>query len=287
MPGAQGPRKEPAEMALRRPDGGGFRGAGGVLAGAPACYIGPMRFLRAFFPLFLLGGLGCSSSSAGVTSDDSGAADTFGDAPANEAGGTQCTSARDTAVGPVDKVSSGAVTVLSDTGGVKTLYIDASAGGVNGGKTNPWIYVKLATPARADLTDRQSFTSADWDLAFKRASIHTNSGDAGPGGGGARLTTKAFDTVTIADAINVKPETWFDAECTLATDPIGGIKTTFDGWYDYDSATMKVTPRPGTVIVRAANGDLFKLEITDYYGTPTGGTGTAGGNYLVKLAALK
>jgi hypothetical protein len=249
-----------------------------------------MRFLRAFFPLVILGGLGCSSSSSpAATTDDSGATD-GGDldaADVAEAGGTQCTSARDTAVGPVDKVSSGAVTVLSDTGGVKTLYIDATAGGVSGGKTNPWIYVKLATASRADVTDRQSFASADWDLALKRFSIHTNSGDAGPGGGGARLVTKAFDAVTIADAIGLKPETWFDADCNLATDAVGGIKTTFDGWYDYDSATMAVTPHPGTVIVRAANGDLFKLAVTNYYGTPTGGTGTAGANFLVKIAALK
>lgn len=245
-----------------------------------------MRFLRAFFPLVLLGGLGCSSSSTATTSDDSGTTDT-GSPDTNEVGGTQCTSARDTAVGPVEKVSSGAVTVLSDAGGVKTLYIDATAGGVNGAKANPWIYVKLSTAARADLTDRQSFTSADWDLAFKRSSIHTNSGDAGPGGGGARMTTKAFDSVTAADAVNLKPEIWFDADCNLAIDAIGGIKTTFDGWYDYDTATMAVTPRPVTVIVRAANGDLYKLAITSYYGTPTGGTGTAGANFLVKIAALK
>jgi hypothetical protein len=250
-----------------------------------------MRFFRAFFPLFLLGGLGCSSSStAAATSDDSGAADSALTDAADAletGGGTQCTSARDTAVGPVDKVSTGAVTVLSDTGGVKSLYIDATAGGPNGGKTNPWIYVKLATATRADLTDRQSFASTDWDLAFKRFTIHTNSGDAGPGSGGARLVGKAFDAVTIADAINLKPESWFDADCNLATDAIGGIKTSFDGWYDYDTATNVVTPHPGTVIVRAANGDLYKLAITNYYGTPTGGTGMAGANYLVQIAALK
>ena len=177
--------------------------------------------------------------------------------------------------------------MLSDTAGVKKLYVDATAGGVNGGKTNPWIYVKLATATRADLTDRQAFTSTDWDLAFKRSSIHTNSGDAGPGGGGARLSTKTFDTVTLADAINVKPEAWFDADCNLATDLIGGIKTAFDGWYDYDAATMHVSPHPGTVIVRAANGDLYKLAVLDYYGTPTGGTGTAGANFIVEIAALK
>src|SRR5690242_10283047 len=51
-----------------------------------------------------------------------------GDGGGGQVVGPACPAEREAAIGPVDKVSDGEVTVLSDTGGVKTLYIDASAG---------------------------------------------------------------------------------------------------------------------------------------------------------------
>jgi hypothetical protein len=229
----------------------------------------------------------CSSSSNGATTpeSDTGVAETSVDTGL-EAGGTQCTAARQTAVAPVAKVSAGEVVTVSTTGATKTLYVNAVAGGMNGGATNPWIYVKLATASRVDINDSDAFDSTAWDLAFKRSYIHTNSGDAGPGVGGARSVGKDFDAVTAADAVNLKAEAWFDADCNLKQDAIGGISTTFDGWYDYDTTTSKVTPKALTYIVRAADGALFKMAIETYYGTSTGGTTTAGANYLVKVAAL-
>lgn len=250
-----------------------------------------MRLLVPSVLLALLVGCGGSDPApTNATPADSGVSDDAADSGATDAaetGGSGCTSARDTAVGPVDKVSTSVVKVISDTAGVKTVYVDASAGGVSGGKTNPWIYLKLATAARVDVTDVQAFTSTEWDLAFKRPVIHTNSGDAGPGSGGARLVSKAFDSVTAADATTLKTEKWFDADCQPLLDPIGSLKTTFDGWYSYDGATMKVTAKDVTFVVAAANGDLFKVQILDYYGTPTGGSSTTGANYVLKLAALK
>lgn len=229
----------------------------------------------------------CSSSSGGATTDtDTGVVDDTAVDTGLEAGGTQCTSARETAVGPVAKVSTGEVVVVSEAGGTKTLFVNAVAGGTSGGASNPWIYVKLSTSSRVDLTDSQAFTSTDWDLALKRSYLHTNSGDAGLGLGGARALTKDFDAVTAADAVNLKSEAWFDGDCNLKQDAIGGISTTFDGWYSYDTTTSKVTPNALTYVVRTADGALFKLAVQTYYGTSTGGTGTAGANYLLKVAAL-
>ena len=254
-------------------------------------------------PFLLCLSFGCSSSSGG---DSPGGSDTGGsDAPIDGAtdggddatsdapvdtGGSVCTSARDTALGPIDKVSTGAVTTLDDTAGVKTMFVDASAGGVDAAKNNPWVYLDLAAATRADLTDKASYTSSAWDLAIKRPILHTNSGDAGPGGGGAVMMTKAFDAVTLADATaaTLRTEQWFDADCVLQTDAIGSVKTSFDGWYAYDAATTKVTPKPGTVwIVRGAKGDFYKLEILSYYSNPDGTEGTAGGKFKLRYAALK
>ncbi len=248
-----------------------------------------MRLLRLAIPLMLFG---CSSSSAplgdgpvGDGGDDGGAADAVVDA-APETSGTQCTSARQTAVGPIDSVSTGTVSVISDTGGVKTLFVDATAGDISTAPSHPWIYLNLKTATRVDVNDDQAFTSSAWDLAFKRDIIHTNSGDAGPGKGGAVMVTTAFDALSSAGSASPEREVWFDASCNLYTDAVGGIKTTFSGWYDYDATTNHLTPHPGAWVVRAADGSLYKLAIVNYYGTPSGGTSSAGANYIVEYAAL-
>src|SRR5689334_857757 len=49
-----------------------------------------------------------------------------------------CPDERIEAIGPINAVSKGEVTVLSEADGVKTLYIDASAGGVQEKANNPW-----------------------------------------------------------------------------------------------------------------------------------------------------
>lgn len=201
-----------------------------------------------------------------------------------------CTSARDTAIKPIDKVSTGEVKTLATAGDVKTLYVDASAGGTAMAASNPWVYVDLATAKRVDIDDKAAFTAKSWDLALKRPILRSNSGDSGAGEGGAVfLKGKSFDTVTDADAKAAKPvgEDWFDDTCTLKTDPTGAVKTSFDGWYDYDGLTMKVTPAAGTWIVRGAAGKLFRLEIQSYYSTAEGADGMAGGKYRVRVAEVK
>jgi hypothetical protein len=251
----------------------------------------------AFATLVTLSLFGCSSSSSGpVATPDTGsgdvATDSGGDAPGDvtEGGGdgTACSSARETLLKPIDKVSTGEVKVLDDTAGVKTLYVDASAGGVSEAVNNPWVYVSFTTAARVDVTDRQSYTSNDWDLALKRATLHTNSGDAGTGAGGARFFPgTTFDSLTAAMATGLKSEVWFDADCVLLVDAIGGVKTTFDGWYNYDSATTTVTPKPGVFAIKGAKGDLYKLELLAYNSNPDGTTGTTTGHYKLRYAPLK
>lgn len=233
--------------------------------------------------------LGCgSSTTTPATATDTGVADTAEASVDTGPVGTECTSARDTALGPQDKVSTGEVKIISDMGGVKTLFVDATAGGFSGAKNNPYTYVKFATGARVDITDKEAFTSLEWDLALKRASLHTNSGDAGLGKGGAGFKAgAAFDSLTPADESLAKPEKWFDAECQPSLDATGTIETSFKGWYSYEDTGMRVTPKPGVFVVKGAAGDLYKVEITSYYGTSTGGMGTASASYILKVAPLK
>lgn len=214
--------------------------------------------------------------------------------PASDAAAVEtaptCTSARDTALKPVEKVSTGEVKTLDTSGDVKTLYVDASAGGSAMATSNPWIYVDLSTASRVDVNDKAALSDTSWDLAIKRPVLRSNSGDSGAGTGGAVLLAgKSFDAVTGAEAKAATPraEDWFDDTCTAKTDPTGAIKTSFDGWYQYDSSTMKLTATAGTWIVRGARGALYKLEIQTYYANPDGTVGTTSARYKLRVAPVK
>lgn len=202
-----------------------------------------------------------------------------------------CSEERITEIGPVDKVSTGEVLIVMETPPIKTLFIDATAGGIPKQAENPWIYVNLGSAKRVDITDMAAETSVEWDLALKRAVIRTNSGDGGPGEGGAIfLKDKPFDTVsdTDAKAAMVLTEQWFDAKCVAKKDPGGYLATTFDGWYDYGGQTTHaVTPHPGTFVVRGADGQsLYRIEIKSYYANPDGTDGMAGASYLIQYAPV-
>jgi hypothetical protein len=201
-----------------------------------------------------------------------------------------CTAASKQLLGPIDKVSSGAVTVLSDTNGVKKIYIDASAGGTSGEATRPRIYVELAGGTKVSVTDVSATTSTDWDLALKRPIIFTNDGDGGPGMGGAVLVQKAFDAVTSADAAKLSTELFFDADCNPKTDQTGSVQTTMTSWYAYDQNTHGLSPAAGTWIVRGGTGTLYKLKFDTYYGTPQGAMGdpmtSIGGTFIIEVSAL-
>jgi uncharacterized protein (UPF0335 family) len=204
-------------------------------------------------------------------------------------GGTQCTTARDQLLVPIAKVATAEVKVVSEADGVKTIYVDASAGGFDQARRNPRVYITLAGE-KVDVNDKDALSSSEWDLAFKRQVIFTNSGDAGPGKGGGAMITKGFDAVTAADAdaVVIAPESFFDAECNAKTDPISDPVTTFTGWYDYDQASMRASAKPGvSFIVKSAAGVRHKVGIVSYTGKPDGSTDSpATGYFLLKVAQL-
>jgi hypothetical protein len=231
------------------------------------------------------GGLGTNDAGGGGGGDGIGPGDGGGK---QDAGGTSCTAAAEQLLKPIDTVSTGEVSVLSDSAGIKTLFVDAAAGGTAGAATNPRLYVNLETTSRVSVTDKTAGASTGWDLAIKRPILFTNSGDGGSGQGGALLVSKDFDSVTTADASGktFAPESFFEADCTPKVDATGAVKTSFDGWYDYDTATNVLTPHAGTWIVRGATGKLYKVQILSYYATPDGGVGQSGGRYTLKVGAL-
>jgi hypothetical protein len=115
-----------------------------------------------------------------------------------------------------------------------------------------------------------------------------NSGDGGPGQGGATRIDASFDDVAAAEAAGATfaSESFFEPDCSAKVDPTGAVKTSFDGWYDYERATNKLSPHPGTWLVKGATGKIYKLRVLSYYAAPDGGAGEAGGRFTLTVGAL-
>jgi len=234
---------------------------------------------------------GSSATSGGKTATGGGA--TSGGKTAS--GGSQsvvpnaCSSALRQSLSLVDKVSTSTVSVLDETGDERTLYIDATAGGINGQDSNPWVYVSLATGQAVALTDLDALDSTAWDLAFKRFIVRTNSGDSGPGQGGAIRIALPWDKVdasTLGKQM-LPSESWFDADCNLKVDSNMELVTTFSGWSMYNEATHVLNAADVVFITAGADGSLYKVGILDYYSTPKGLHGTIAGNYKVRVSPLQ
>ena len=104
----------------------------------------------------------------------------------------------------------------------------------------------------------QDSASTEWDVAFSRTTIYTNSEASGPGNSGAIVLDQSFDATTVApsEGYNV------DTQAGLAI-PTGSD----NGWYNYNSSTHLITPIEGkTIVVRTADGEHYaKLKIISYY----------------------
>jgi hypothetical protein len=121
-----------------------------------------------------------------------------------------------------------------------------------------WTYVSVE---RGVVTVADPATSLDWDLAFRRALLQTNSGTSGPGVGGARRAPagQAFEDVTRTDTIG------FARDEVVATGMPGATPTSMnpvlEDWYDYDGTFHRVTPSDLVFVVRTARGGYAKLRI--------------------------
>jgi hypothetical protein len=233
--------------------------------------------------------LGCGSDPLDDSADNggSGSGGTSG-TPAVYMG--MCSAALRQTLGLVDTRSTADVQVLQSNGSDLTIYVDASVGGLDMQDSNPWVYVALAMGTRVELSDLEALESADWDIAFKRSVLRNNSGDSGPGQGGALRIALPWDSVSLATLGDrtLPSESWFDADCNLTMDASGAPVTSFSGWSEYNQATHVLTPAPDvTYLVKGGSGLLYKVAVLDYYSTPSGTTGTVAGRYLIRAAPLE
>lgn len=95
-----------------------------------------------------------------------------------------------------------------------TVYIHSSA------EKDPWVYFSFEKGI-LNLTEEAAMTSLEWDLAFQRYYIRTNSGTSGKGQGGAiDMNKTSFDKVT-----NVPKSGYVvDEEIDMVTGMTGSVK---------------------------------------------------------------
>lgn len=210
-----------------------------------------------------------------------------------------CDTAKSQLLMSVDKTSTGEVRSAerpasdeADGGSARAaetvLVIDATAGGFEQASRSPRVYVNLATRERVDVTDVSAAKSTAWDLSLKRATIFTNSGDAGIGQGGALfLAGKTFAEVNLASIGSKKfaTERFVDEQCTPQADEVGAPQTSFAGWYEYQGDSMRLSAKKGIHVVRRGT-TYFKIEIQSYYGDATVNAPQSSAMYVLRVAEL-
>lgn len=120
--------------------------------------------------------------------------------------------------------------------------------------TKSYIYFSLATGKEVPAADAKT---KNWDIAFSKTTIATNSGTSGPGEGGAIVLEKPFDQVGEAPKDGYKT----DGDAGFAIPGGSG-----NSWYKYDMSVHAILPIPGrTLLVKTAGGKVAKVEIISYY----------------------
>jgi hypothetical protein len=187
---------------------------------------------------------------------------------------------------PIEAVSTGGINLTTDTSGITSGTIDATAGGSAAAAENPYIYIDLTNGTKVAITDVDSYTQSSWDIALKRYVIRANSGDSGPGGVEVALAggTSLAEVTSIPAANEFGADDWSDSACELRAGPLGEPETAFGGWYAYDSSTHAVTPNAFVYVIRLRDGTYRKFRIITYYGFPT--DATRGAYYEVEWAPL-
>lgn len=124
-----------------------------------------------------------------------------------------------------------------------------------------WIHFSFDSRAQALPADPAS--SPDWDLAFQRFHIISNGGVSGTGG-----VAVAVLMGTPFESVRTPPDDGYTSDQADDEDDDSVQTSAFeagDGWYDYDSATNRLSPRPHVYVVETARGAFFKLQLLDYY----------------------
>lgn len=139
---------------------------------------------------------------------------------------------------------------------VTRLTVDAS-------DSTRTVGVRLGRGAVAELSTEAPGT--DWDIAFRRTWLLTNSGTSGSGNAGALVTeSTALAEVTAAPDGTYTQDTLLPVAGPPGSSGESSGNAVLGAWYDYDMTTHVVTPKPQVFVVRTVDGGFAKLRILSY-----------------------
>ncbi len=124
--------------------------------------------------------------------------------------------------------------------------------------TGKYEFFSLQTGLEVDGVDS---ASTAWDIGLQGTDIIVNGGSSGPGQGGVQVIEGIFEEIMEA------PTAGWAVDSDLGTAILAGSG---NGWYNYNPASMVISPMPGRVLlIRTADGRFAKIKIISYYrGSP-------------------
>jgi hypothetical protein len=144
---------------------------------------------------------------------------------------------------------------------IKTFVVNATS-------QTKWVYFSFDNNDTVKISNPT--ISNNWDLAFCRFNIKTNSGFSGNGIGGTYNSGKTGST-GFNQLITVPDTATFTVDDSLFIPGAYGIIDTvitnsiLSGWYNYDQTTNVLSSKNLIYIVKTATGKYVKLQIVSYY----------------------
>lgn len=103
------------------------------------------------------------------------------------------------------------------------------------------------------------WSSLDWDIAFQRVNVLTNSGKTNSAGKVGVIDMGHIDI----NSVVIAPE---DSYYIQDTRSWGVVKNTaITRWYEYSTRTHHVTSKGNVYVIRTADGYFAKMKILDFY----------------------
>ncbi len=171
-------------------------------------------------------------------------------------------------------ISKGAVGNSPDGSGFQST-IDATAGGAFATQPTSYTYARFDANGlqKVDISDEDSLTSMDWDIAFRRYVIRINSGHSGPSCvSAARVPPKDGTFADIASepvGLAYHPDTYFTDKCDVIPDGTGLPSSPATALASYWTYPGCVAMSKFVYVLKLADGRRVKLQVEDYYNTAT------------------
>jgi len=121
-------------------------------------------------------------------------------------------------------------------------------------------YLDLAAGAAVEPSNPADDTT--WDLHVTGIGLGTNSGDSGPGMGGARVATEAasYDDLTAVDTVGFSVDAMIGMPGPPGSPMFAGNQALTD-WFAYNPMTHTLAPVDQVYAVRTADGGYAKLKV--------------------------